>query len=213
MRDFWRHLRLEGWNAVPEKPWLLVPLEWAEIAEVSPEWVPDAYLDFDPRPSPFLIHESPFRRKGGGVWTFEAKSPLEEGRLECGIHVRELLENLGRGDYPADPHDPGGILVRHGGPDAGCGDIQSQTCHVSRWMVHWTVRRGGEWIDLFFDRGAYGRGLLAMLRDLALASPLPPMPSLSEYKTPAAFQKALKAALDRFPRFRLLWQSAASDAP
>ena len=36
MRDFWRHFRLEGWTSVPEKPWHLVPLEWAEIAEVSP---------------------------------------------------------------------------------------------------------------------------------------------------------------------------------
>ena len=212
MRDFWRHFRLEGWTSVPEKPWRLVPLEWAEIAEVSPEWVPDAYLDFDPRPSPYLIHEFPFVRGGDGGYRFVAEDPLGEGRLECGIHVRELLETLGDGDYPADPHVPGGILVGSGCGDAGRGGIQSQTCHVSRWMVHWTVCRHGEWIDLFFERNAYERGLVAMLRDFALADPLPPVPCLAGFTSLGDYRKLLKAALGRAPRFRRIWQETAADS-
>ena len=213
MRDLWRHFRLEGWGAIPEKPWELVPLDWAEIAELSPEWLPDAYLDFDPRPSPFLIRESPFVRDDDGGYLFAAEEPLDGPRLECGIHVRELLANLGADDYPPDPHDPGGILVCSGCGDAGCDGIRSQTCHVSRWMVHWTVRRYGEWIDLFFERYVYERGLVAMLRDLALAEFLPPMPYLSEFRSQDEYRSMLKTVLARAPRFRQIWQETSAGSP
>ena len=169
MHDFWRKYHEEGAAAIPEDAAALVPLTWVEVEELHPKRVPVEYAGADPLSSPFLIQTSPFvlKEAKGRFWSFKAEDPAAKRVFEAEIDYSELLPAIGATDY-FGAEDAGILTCGCGIP--GCAGIWSQTCHVSRHMVHWTVRETGHWTDLFFEREAYERGMVGMLHEMVTSA-------------------------------------------
>lgn len=200
MHDFWRKYHEEGAAAIPEDAAALVPLTWVEVEELHPKRVPVEYAGADPLSSPFLIQTSPFvlKEAKGRFWSFKAEDPAAKRVFEAEIDYSELLPAIGETDYFGD-EDAGILTCGCGIP--GCAGIWSQTCHVSRHMVHWTVRETGHWTDLFFEREAYERGMVGMLHEMVTSGKEYTMPYLCEceYNDWSKFVAEAQAALARYP--------------
>ena len=214
MNDFWRKYHDEGVAAIPGESAELSPLTWAEVEELHPECVPVECTGGDPFASPLLIRASPFVReklvseKGKDEawdWSFAAEEPGTKRKFEAELDYRELLPAVGSTDYFGD--EGSGILTCGCGVP-GCAGIWSQTCHVSRRMVHWSVRETGHWTDLFFERDAYERGLVEMLHDMATSGKRYPMPYLCEceYLDWSKFVAEAHAAVARYPHLLDMWK-------
>lgn len=219
MNDFWRTYHDEGTAAIPSDPAALSPLAWAEVEELHPDRVPVACAGFDPLASPLLIHAAPFIEEkeeeneevGAWFWSFETADPATQRVFEAEIDYSELFLSIGAADYFGG--EGAGILTCGCGIP-GCAGIWSQTCHVSRRMVHWTVRETRGWLDLFFEREAYERGLVAMLHEMANSGKRYALPYLCEckYEDWGKFAAEARAAVARSPHLLSLWEECGRGA-
>ncbi|MBR6021835.1 MAG: hypothetical protein IK066_05385 [Kiritimatiellae bacterium] len=209
MNDFWRRFHEEGVAAIPSDVAALSPLAWAEVEELHPERVPAECAGCNPLSSPLLIRTSPFVREededGVGFWAFEAEDPVAKRVFDADIDYSELFPAIGKTDYFGD--EGAGILTCGCGVP-GCAGIWSQTCHVSRRMVHWTVRETGRWTEWFFERKAYERGLVEMLHEMVTSGQEYSLPYLCEceYKDWGKFVAEAQAAVERCPHLLELWE-------
>lgn len=174
MFDIWRKINKKGAVAVPVNAAALTPLAWVEVGEVYPEFVPEQYRKFDILTCPQLIKESPFTKSGGDEsrYLFHARDPLSDKSIKCSMHYGELVDTAGIELYHADENydddDPSfyrGILTCGCG-EPGCAGIWSQTFHVSDKMVHWSILHYEDDLELFFERKAYEKGLVNMLKEI-----------------------------------------------
>lgn len=209
MNDIWRKIHEDGVAAIPGDAAALSPLAWAEVEELYPERVPVECAGNDPFSSPLLIRTSPFVREkdedGVRFWGFEAEDPVAKRVFEAKIDYSELFPAIGKTDYFGN-EDAGILTCGCGIP--GCAGIWSQTCHVSRRMVHWTVRETGRWTDLYFEQDAYERGMVEMLHEMATSGKEYALPYLCEceYKDWGKFVAEAQAAVEQCPYLLELWE-------
>ena len=209
MFDIWHKIIEEGESAIPTDPSALSALEWCEVGELYPHLVPEPFRDFVPYSSPWLIRESPFVNEKGDEYLFAATSPDSGKTLRCGINLWDMLPNLGSTDFHKDEHGHNfnAILVCDGCGVAGCAGIWSQTYHVSKWMVHWSVRVYDEKFELFFDREAYESGMIAMLHDIVTSDVVFNAPyTCSPDEDKDMFEEKVNEALQQRAYFKDMWQ-------
>ena len=208
MFDIWHKIDEKGAVAVPLNPTALTPLGWAEIREVYPELVPDEFRSCDVYSDPQLIYLSPFENEDGQEYLFYATDPVSDASIKCGICFNELLDTIGAKDYHADNEDSSfaGILTCNGCGIPGCDGLWSQSFHVSEKMIHWSIVRYEEEMELFFEREAYERGLIAMLHEMATSDTVFSTPHGSLYERKNAFAERVQLALSRRPYFENMWQ-------
>lgn len=208
MFDIWHKINKEGESAIPVDPAALSALEWCEIGEQYPDHVPEAFRGFDPHDSHRLIRESPFVNENGNRYLFAATSPDSGKTLRCGINFWDMLSNLGAEDFHDDEHrhNMNAILVCESCGVAGCAGIWRQTCHVSKWMVHWSIQVHDEEFELFFEREAYESGLISMLHDMVTSDIVFTVPECSPYEDKDKFVEMVKEALKQRPYFEVMWQ-------
>ena len=197
----------EGAAAIPANPSELSALEWCEVGEQYPHLVPEPFRGFKPLTSPFLIWESPFVNEKGNEYLFVATSSDTGKTLRCGINLWDMLDNIGLEYFHDDQQQSNlnAILVCDSCGVAGCAGIWSQTCHVSKWMVHWSVRVYEEEFELFFDREAYEMGLIVMLHDMATSDVVFNVPDGSPYEDKEEFVEMVKEALSQRLYFIDMW--------
>ncbi len=207
MFDLWRKINEEGEAAIPANPSGLSALEWCEVGEQYPHLVPEDFRGFEPFTSPFLIRESPFVNEKGNEYLFVATSPDSGKTLRCGMNMWDFLDNLGLKYFHYDEYHNSlsSVLVCDGCGVAGCAGIWSQTCHVSKWMVHWSVVVHDEEFDLFFEREAYEKGLIAMLHEMVTSDEVFNVPDGSPYEDKEKFAEMVKEALAQQPYFTDMW--------
>ena len=212
MFGIWHKINEDGESAIPANPSALSALEWCEVGELYPNLVPEPFRGFDPLASSFLIRTSPFVNEEGNEYLFVATSPYIGKTLRCGMNVWDLLPNLGAEYFHDDQtHDNlKSVLVCKSCGVAGCAGIWSQTCHVSKWMVHWSVRVYDEEFELFFEREAYEMGLIAMLHDMVTSDVVFTVPNGSPYEDKAKFAEMVKKALTQRPYFLDMWNECES---
>ena len=166
MFDLWHRIEERGAVAIPTRLDALSPLEWAEVSELYPELVPEAYRGYDAYSDDRLICESPFVRVGN-AYKFMAHSREVGSSLNVFVDTRELVDILCAKNYhvgPADSLFSGPLTCSCG--ISGCDGIDSQTVHVSERMVRWDVLRYQQRYEFFFEREAYDVGIVRMLHDL-----------------------------------------------
>ena len=215
MFDLWRKINEEGESVIPANPSGLTALEWCEVGEQYPHLVPEDFRGFEPFTSPFLIKESPFVNEKGNEYLFVATSPDSGKTLRCGINMWDFLDNLGLAYFHYDEYHDSlrSILVCDGCGVSGCAGIWSQTCHVSKWMVHWSVRVYDEEFELFFEREAYEMGLIAMLHEIVTSDVVFTVPySCSPYEDKDDFIDKVKKTLAQRPYFTDMWNEC-EEAP
>ena len=207
MFDIWHKITQEGESAIPVSPSALTALEWCEVGELYPHLVPETFRDFVPHTSPRLIRETPFVNEKGDEYLFVATSPDSGKTLRCGLNLWDMLPNLGLSDFHCDEYHNSlnAILVCTGCGVAGCAGIWSQTCHVSKWMVHWSVRVYDEEFELFFEREAYERGLISMLNDMVMSDIVFKVPDGSPYEDKDRFVEMVNEALQQRAYFKDMW--------
>ncbi len=217
MFDLWRKIDEEGEAAIPANPSGLSALEWCEVGEQYPHLVPEEFRGFEPFASPFLIRDSPFVNEKGNEYLFVATSHDSREPLRCGIDLWHLLKNLCASYYHHDQQHDGSfdaVLVCDGCGIAGCAGIWSQTCHVSKWMVHWSVRVYDEEFELFFEREAYESGLIAMLHEIVTSDAVFTVPySCSPYEDKEMFVKTVEEALSQRVYFTDMWNECEEAKP
>ena len=208
MFDIWHNIIEDGESAIPVSPSALTALEWCEVGELYPHLVPESFHDFVPHTSPWLIRESPFVNEKGDEYLFVVTSPDSGKTLRCGINLWDMLPNLGSTDFHDDErnHNLNAILVCTGCGVAGCAGIWSQTCHVSKWMVHWSVLVYDEEFELFFEREAYESGLISMLHDMVSSEVLFKVPDGSPYEDKDRFVEMVNEAVQQRAYFKDMWQ-------
>ena len=215
MFDIWQRIEAKGAVVVPTKPDALTALEWVEIGERWPELVPEKFRHWDVYTDPQLIFGSPFvvkvEKSDEGdllVFNFCAHDSVIASDLDVNIDVDELIRVLGTADFHHDDDEScfGGLLVCSCGI-AGCDGLWSQTFHVSEKMVHWSVRRYDVEYELFFEREAYERGVLQMLKTLVEEPGKYALPYGMSYEIDhEAFVDSVYAMLDRRPVFYKMWE-------
>lgn len=208
MFDIWHKINEEGESAIPADPSVLSALEWCEIGEIYPNHVPEAFRGFDPFSSSRLIKETPFvDEKGDGYW-FIATSPDSGKKFRCGINLWDMLPNIGMTDFHDDELQGNlhAVLVCKSCGVAGCAGIKSQTCHVSKGMVHWSVKVYNEEFELFFEREAYENGLISMLHDMVTSDIAFVVPDGSPYEDKERFAGMVNEALLQRAYYKDMWQ-------
>ena len=207
MFDLWRKINEEGEAAIPANPSGLTALEWCEVGELYPHLVPESFRGFEPFTSPFLIRPSPFINEKGNEYLFVATSPDSGKTLRCGMNMWDWLDNFGLDYFHYDEYHDSlkSVLVCEGCGVAGCAGIWSQTCHVSKLMVHWSVQRHEDEFELFFERKVYEKGLIAMLHDMVTSDVVFTVPDGSPYEDKEEFADMVKKALAQRPYFINLW--------
>lgn len=218
MFDIWRKIDEKGAVAVPTKNSALSALGWVEIGEKYPELLPEEFRRYDVYSDRQLILESPFvvvSTEGTKSYHFKMTDPVGGMCLDAWVDPWVLVSALGRGDFHTDDGVSafGGILVCSCGI-AGCAGIWSQTFHVSKKMVHWSIVYEGDEIEFFFEREVYEKGALTMLRALRENPGEFTLPgcdeSLGEDEDALdAFTSSVEEMLDRRPYFRDMWEENA----
>ncbi len=208
MFDIWHKIMEEGEAAIPASPSELSALEWCEVGEKYPHLVPEPFRGYEPLNSPFLIRESPFVNEKGDEYLFAATSPDSGKTLKCGLNLWDMLPNLGNEHFHYDEYHNSlnSVLVCDGCGVAGCAGIWSQTCHVSKWMVHWSVRVYDDEFELFFEREAYEMGLIAMLHDMVTSDEVFTAPDGSPYEDKERFIELVNEALLQRAYYKDMWQ-------
>lgn len=208
MFDLWHKIMEEGEVAIPASPSELSALEWCEVGEKYPHLVPEPFRRYEPLNSPFLIRESPFVNEKGDEYLFVATSPDSGKTLKCGLNLWDMLQDLGAEQFHYDENHNSlnSVLVCDGCGVAGCAGIWSQTCHVSKWMVHWSVRVYDEEFELFFERETYEMGLIAMLHDMVTSDEVFTAPDGSPYEDKERFVEMVNAALLQRAYYKDMWQ-------
>ena len=166
MFDLWHRIEERGAVAIPTRSDALSRLEWAEVSELYPELVPEAYRGVDVYSDERLILTCPFVRVGD-AYKFRAQEQGEDRGLDVFVNTRELVDMLCAKYYHVDLADSSfaGVLTCSCGI-SGCDGIDSQTVHVSERMVRWNVLRYQQRYEFFFEREAYDVGIVRMLHDL-----------------------------------------------
>jgi len=194
MFDIWRKIDEEGAVAVPTHMESLSALGWVEVGEKYPELIPEEHRRYDVYSDRQLIRESPFvvtEIKGKKSYHFKTTDPIGGKSIDTWVDPMELAETFGRDYFHTDDgiSSFGGILVCSCGI-AGCAGIWSQTFHVSEKMVHWSVVCDEDELEFFFEREAYEKGVLTMLRAL--------LENSEEYTLPGPDDSLCEDALDAF---------------
>lgn len=166
MFDLWHRIEERGAVAIPTRLDALSPLEWAEVSELYPELVPEAYRGVDVYSDERLILTCPFVRVGN-VYKFKAQMPGGNQGLDVFVNTRELVDMLCAKYYHVDIADSSfaGVLTCSCGI-SGCDGLDGQTVHVSERMVRWDVLRYQQRYEFFFEREAYDVGIVRMLHAL-----------------------------------------------
>ena len=214
MFDIWHKIMEDGEAAIPDSLSALTALEWCEVGEKYPHLVPEPFREYDPFNSPCLIRETPFVNEKGNGYLFVATSPASGKTLKCGLNLWDMLPNLGTEQFHYDEYHNclNSILVCSGCGVAGCAGIWSQTCHVSKWMVHWSVQVYNDEFELFFEREAYEKGLIAMLHDMVTSDKVFDVPDGSPYEDKENFVEMVKAALAQRSYFKDMWDECEKTA-
>lgn len=218
MFDIWRKIDEKGAVAVPAKNSALSALGWVEIGEKYPELMPEEFRHHDVYSDFQLIRDSPFvvvSAEGEKSYHFKMTDPVGGKSLDAWVDPWTLMSALGQEYFHTDDGMSafGGILVCSCGI-AGCAGIWSQTFHVSRKMVHWSIFYEGDEIEFFFEREVYERGALAMMRALRenpgeFTLPGCDAPLGEDEDALGAFTSSIEEMLDRRPYFRDMWEEHA----
>ena len=208
MFDIWHKIMEDGEAAIPASPSGLSALEWCEVSEKYPHLVPELFRGYEPLNSPFLIRESPFVNEKGDEYLFVATSPDSGKTLKCGLNLWDMLKNLGAEQFHYDEYHNclNSVLVCDGCGVAGCAGILSQTCHVSKWMVHWSVKVYDDEFELFFEREAYEMGLIAMLHNMVTSDVVFNVPHGSPYEDKEKFVEMVNETLLQRAHYKDMWQ-------
>lgn len=158
------------------------PLEWVEIGDMFPDLIPAHCREYDWRKDNRVVKECPFvrlRRCGNPKWredtySFRVRGALGDKDLLAAAYIDGALATLEYTDacydYGAEykPKDPACEYPAFGCNcgSALCDGFCYERCHVSRHLVHWTVIRSQDKLDIVYDRTAYDLGVLRMLRGL-----------------------------------------------
>lgn len=212
MFDIWRKIEEKGSCAVLVKASAVSALGWVEIGEKYPRLIPEEFRHHDVYSDSQLIRESPFSPvviKGKRFFHFKAKDPVGGKSLATCVDPMELAETFGRDYFHTDDGESsfGGILVCSCGI-AGCAGIWSQTFHVSEKMVHWSVVYDEDELEFFFERDAYEKGVLAMMRALLERPEDFTLPGLDDTlcdDSLKSFKSQVEEMLNRKSYFRDMW--------
>ena len=218
MFDIWRKIEEKGSAAVPTRPESLSALEWVEVGEKYPDLVPDEFSRYDVYSDRQLIRESPFMfnpsEKGKSC---RFKSSDADGKTDINVWVDpfELVSTMGDDYYHTDDEISafGGILVCSCGI-APCAGIWSQTFHVSEKMVHWSVILDDDELEFFFEREAYEKGALAMIRALTEKPEeitLPGPDDFLEGDELESFKLNVEKMLERRTYFKKMWSEIGGE--
>jgi len=217
MFDIWRKIDEKGAVAVPTRLTALSALGWVEIGERYPELMPDEFGRYDVYSDRQLICESPFvivSIEGSKSYHFKVTDPVNGKNIDVWVDPMELVAAFGRDYFHTDDGISafGGILVCSCGI-AGCAGIWSQTFHVSERMVHWSVVCNEDELEFFFEREAYEKGVIAMVRSLIENPDVFTLPGPDNSFRDAAFE-AFKANVDemlaRCSYFHDIWDEIES---
>ena len=217
MFDIWRKIEEKGACAVPVKASALSALGWVEIGEKHPELIPEEFRHHDVYSDPQLIRESPFAPvviKGVKSFHFKATDLIGGKSFDAWVDPLELVETFGRDYFHTDDgvSSFGGILVCSCGI-AGCAGIWSQTFHVSEKMVHWSVVCDDDEFEFFFEREAYEKGALTLMRTLLERPEEFVLPGLEDSlcdDSLEAFKSQVGKVLGRKSYFRDIWDEISA---
>ena len=101
MFDLWHRIEERGAVAIPTRSDALSRLEWAEVSELYPELVPEAYRGVDVYSDERLILTCPFVRVGD-AYKFRAQEQGEDRGLDVFVNTRELVDMLCAKYYHVD---------------------------------------------------------------------------------------------------------------
>ena len=202
MFDIWRKIGEKGPVSVSTKATSLSALGWVEVGEKYPELMPEKFRGYDIYSDPQLIRESPFVRVGD---RYEFHVNIKDGKVfHAWIDMRYLIESATANDWQDEPGGERTILACSCGIPA-CIGLESQTMHVSKAMVHWSICQYEHHYEFFFDREVYEVGLLRMLHDLVVNGGDIAFEHEGAYWTKETFVEAVRGLLDRHPYFRDIW--------
>ena len=119
-----------------------------------------------------------------------------------------------KSDFPDDEKHSNlnAILVCSSCGVAGCAGIWSQTCHVSKCMVHWSVRVYDDEFELFLEREAYEKGLIAMLHDMVTSDKVFTAPDGSPYEDKERFIELVNEAFLQRAYYKDMWDECEGTA-
>lgn len=214
MFNLWSKLNEKGLNLLLKHETEITPLEWIELGEVYPQYVPAQYCNYDLYSDPALLRNSPFlcfidpTEKDDNTDetnheihpAFSCRIPSLNRDLNCSVDVYALQETLMHGaDATRD------VLVCSCGI-AGCAGFGDERCHISSKMVHWSIQQYDENIELFFERQAYEQGAIALLKKTITTN------SRNFFIFSAGFfekfKEETKEMLRINPHYRRLWNTA-----
>lgn len=212
MFDIWRKIEEQGAAAVSVTASALSALAWVEVGEKYPESMPEEFRGYDVYSDPKLIWASPFvvaPFEDKKFCHFRAQNPVEGTSFNTWVDPFELVAAMGYEYFHTDEKMSafGGILVCDCGI-AGCAGIWSQTFHVSKKMVHWSILCDHDELDFFFERETYEKGVLTMLRAIWENPGEFMVPGPEEELNEDAlkwFKSEVSAMLEREPYFQDMW--------
>ena len=73
-------------------------------------------------------------------------------------------------------------------------------------MVHWSIRVYDDEFELFFEREAYEKGLIAMLHDMVTSDKVFAAPDGSPYEDKERFVEMVNEALLQRAYYKDMWQ-------
>lgn len=212
MFDVWRRIDEKGAAAVLTGEAAFSALGWVELGEKYPELMPEKFRGHDVYSDPQLIRGSPFAPvviEGAKSFQFKATDPIGGKSFDAWVDPLEVSERFGRDYFHTDDglSTFGGILVCSCGVP-GCAGIWSQTFRVSEKMVHWSVVCYEDEFEFFFEREAYEKGVLTMMRAL-LEKPdeftVPGPDACLHEDLLEVFKSQVEEMLDRRAYFRDMW--------
>ena len=218
MFDIWRRIDENGSVVVPTKETALSALGWVEIGERYPELMSKKFCGHDVYSDPQLIRDSPFAPvviKGTKSFHFKATDPIGGKSFDAWVDPLELAGAFGHDYFHTDDGESsfGGILVCSCGI-AGCAGIWSQTFHVSEKMVHWSVVCYEDEFEFFFEREAYEKGALTVMRALLERPDEYTLPGPDGWLYEGAlevFKSQVEEMLDRRVYFRDMWEEVGDE--
>ena len=182
MFDVWGQIARNGRGFVEKCASRLTPLEWVEVGEMFPDLLPESLRDYDWGQDSAVIRESPFRRLrrcGNHRWkednySFRAINPRSGREVRSVVCTDAIIATLTQTDICYDSSAPvdrplgswaNAAFVCSCG-DPMCDGWRYERCHVSKHLVHWSLVKDGEEIELYYDRKSYDAGIVRMVRGL-----------------------------------------------
>lgn len=163
MFNLWKKVEEKGAVAIPTRATALTPLEWAEVEEVYPELVPEEFRRYDIYADSNLLYQTPFERRkqenGGPEYWFRISVPNSNIEFSGAIDYRPLIKAMAVND--SDEY-----ILTCACSEPGCAGFWEEHCHVSTRMIHLSIQKYSDKVELFFERERFEKHVLEMLKDL-----------------------------------------------